>query len=309
MKRAGCSAPPGPLVWQLCGVRINWPMAMLAMVLLRPGEIGAPESRRVAMKNLLALLPLLALSTTARAADPAPVQVVVLGTFHMSNPGKDLHNQHVDDMLSAPRQEQIAALVEALARFAPTRVVVEWPAQTVAERYPKYLAGTLAPSRNEVVQLGFRLGKLAKASVEGIDVEGDFPYGPVEEWAKAHGRKGELDEVGAVVERQLAAMQKALDEGGVAGELRFLNEPAGISGGHAFYRSMLRYGAGNDQPGAALVAAWYRRNLELCARIAQSARPGDRIVVLYGAGHLPLLRQCVEEMPGWKLVEANKLLP
>jgi hypothetical protein len=134
-------------------------------------------------------------------------------------------------MLAPERQEQIAAVVPALARFAPARVAVEWPAEVVAERYPKYLDGALPPSRNEVVQLGFRLGKATKAVVEGIDVDGDFPYG------------------------------------------------------------------------------WYRRNFMLCARLAQAAKPGDRIVVLYGSGHAHLLRQCVEEVPGWKLVEPDDYLP
>ncbi len=256
------------------------------------------------------LLPafLIAFSTGARAADPAPVQVVILGTFHMSNPGHDMHNQKVDDMLAPERQEQIGAVVAALARFAPTRIAVEWPAEVVAERYPRYLAGTLPPSSNEVVQLGFRLGKAAKAAVEGIDVDGDFPYGPVEEWAKAHGRKSELDEIGATVERAVAEQQKALARG-VAAELRLLNEPARIAGGHGFYRTMLKYGSGADQPGVALVTAWYRRNFDLCARLAQAVRAGDRVVVLYGSGHAQLLRQCVDEMPGWKLVEANTLLP
>jgi hypothetical protein len=261
----------------------------------------------MSMRSLI--VSLLALGTAAAAAEPAPVQVIVLGTFHMANPGHDLHNQKVDDVLAPERQAQIAAVVEALARFAPTRVAVEWPAEIVAERYPKYLAGTLPASRNEVVQLGFHLGKLAHAPVEGIDVDGDFPYGPVEEWAKAHGRKGELAELGARIESVVAAQAKALAEGGVAGELRLLNDPATIARDHEFYRAMLRYGAGSEQPGVALVSAWYRRNFELCARLAQLAKPGDRIVVMYGAGHLHLLRQCVEEMPGWKLVEASKLLP
>ena len=257
-------------------------------------------------RMLLAFL--LALSTGTRAADPAPVQVVVLGTFHMSNPGHDLHNQVVDDMLAPGRQEQVVAVAAALARFAPTRVVVEWPAEVVAERYPKYLNGTLPPSRNEVVQLGFRLGKATRAVVEGIDVDGEFPYGPVEEWAKTHGRKGELDELGATMERRLAEQQKALARG-VAAELRLLNQPASIASSHAFYREMLKYGSGAEQPGVALVSAWYRRNFMICARLAQAAKPGDHIVVLYGAGHAQLLRQCVEEMPGWKLVEPNALLP
>src|SRR5438270_6572291 len=103
-----------------------------------------------------------------------PITVMVLATFHMSNPGHDLHNQQVDDVLAPARQAQMEKVAKDLARFAPTRIAVEWPQDLVAERYRKYLDGTLPPSRNEVVQLGFRLAKMSKASIEGIEVDGDF---------------------------------------------------------------------------------------------------------------------------------------
>ena len=247
------------------------------------------------------------LVSAAWAGEPAPVQVLVLGTFHMSNPGRDLHNQEVDDMRSLKRQQEIAAVTAALARFAPTRIAVEWPAKIVAERYPKYLDGTLPPSSNEVVQLGFRLGKLAKATVEGIDVEGDFPFEEVAAWAGAHGKKAEIDAMGAAVEREMAELAQALSQHGGGGELRQMNDPAKINRMHgAFYRRVLRYGSGDEQPGVNLLTAWYRRNFHLCANLAQGGvKPGDRIVVLYGSGHSYLLRQCVQEMPNWKLVEAR----
>jgi hypothetical protein len=40
----------------------------------------------------------------------------------------------------------------------------------------------------------------------------------------------------------------------------------------------------------------------------QRAKPGDRVVVFYGSGHAFLLRQCVSEMPGYRLIEANDYL-
>ncbi|HEY0302433.1 MAG TPA: DUF5694 domain-containing protein [Rhizomicrobium sp.] len=45
-----------------------------------------------------------------------------------------------------------------------------------------------------------------------------------------------------------------------------------------------------------------------CPRLGLS-RPGDRIVVFYGAGHAFLLRQCVAGTPGFALVEPNAYLP
>ena len=255
------------------------------------------------------LLAALSLTVAARAAEPARVEVMILGTFHMANPGHDLHNQKVPDVLAAEQQAQLQQTATSLARFKPTLIDVEWPAETVAERYPKFLAGKLEPSRNEVVQLGFRLGQLSKAEVKGIDADGDFPYEAVQAWAKAHRRSQELDALGAFVEKQLEKESKILAGHGIAGELRFLNDPATIQDGQGFYRRMAAFGDGDDQPGAELLTAWYKRNFILCARLAQQAKPGDRIVVMFGAGHAFLLRQCVSEMPGWKLVEPSAFLP
>jgi hypothetical protein len=72
---------------------------------------------------------------------------------------------------------------------------------------------------------------------------------------------------------------------------------------------MLKVGGGTAQPGADLLTAWYKRNFYICANIVQFAKPGDRIVAFFGSGHEFLLRQCVSEMPGYKLVEPNDYLP
>ncbi len=257
----------------------------------------------------------LLLSTAARAADvpsppAAPVEVMVVAVFHMSNPGRDLHNLQVDDVLTPKRQAEIASVTDALARFKPTQVGVEWPTDAVAERYPQYLAGTLAPSRNEVVQLGFRLAKTAgSAGVHSLDADGAFPYERLKNFADSHGRFGLLEDQNAIVQKMMDEQGRRLAEGGVGPTLRFLNDPTTIREGNGFYRTMLRIGAGDDQPGADLVAAWQHRNLLICANLIQLAKPGDRIVVFFGAGHAFLLRQCVTETPGFRLVEAEEYLP
>ena len=60
--------------------------------------------------------------------------------------------------------------------------------------------------------------------------------------------------------------------------LHDMNLPATIREDNGFYLRILGYGAGAQQPGAALAGAWAARNLAICARLAQVARPGDRIV-------------------------------
>mgnify|MGYP001294787598 CR=1 FL=1 len=215
----------------------------------------------------------------AQAASDEPVEVMILGTYHFANPGLDMHNAEIDDVLSPHRQKEVAAVVDALARFMPARVAVEAHADGLPSRslpsYGEYLAGKHSQNRNEIHQIGYRLASQMKHQhVYGIDADGEFPFEALQLYAAANGRAEEL--------------QQAVDEIGVR---------------------TLSHGAGTAQPGAHLVASWTARNIQICARLVQLARPGDRIVVVYGAGHSHLLRQCVQDLPGWKLVEPNGFLP
>src|SRR5256886_17512461 len=150
---------------------------------------------------------------------PLLVKVMIVGVFHMSNPGHDIHNLKADDVLAPGRQAEIEAVTAALAKFRPTKVAAEWPADLVAERYPKYLAGTLPPSRNEVVQLGFRLAKAARLKTAwGIDAGGDFPYRELEAYPKAHGHPALLDRQGPVHEESSQSLALHLPRHGARGQ-------------------------------------------------------------------------------------------
>lgn len=248
--------------------------------------------------------------TPAKPAGPAPIEVMIVGDFHMSNPGRDQHNMTVDDVLAPKRQKEIVAVTDALNRFHPTAVAAEWPADIASERYAKYVAGTLAPSHNEVVQLGFRLARTAGLKeFHGIDVDGDFPYDAVDAYAKAHGQTAILEQANAVIQAMVEHQDAMLKTSSVSAVLRDLNDPVRIHDDNGFYRTTLKVGGGADQPGAELLTAWYHRNFLICANLVQMARPGDRIVVFYGSGHSFLLRQCVSESPGFKLIEPNAYLP
>lgn len=254
---------------------------------------------------------LFAMATLAHAA-PA-VQVMVLGTYHFGNPGADLHNVQADDVLSPHRQAELEAVSRALSRFRPTLVAVESQADDMPgrslKRFDDFVAGRTELRRNEIDQIGFRLARqLGHAHVIGIDAPGEFPFEALQAHAEAQGRGAELqrsiDEVGA----RTKAFEARARGSSIGALLRLLNEPTRIRDDHAWYVQALRYGAGPVQPGAALLAAWTARNIAICARLVQSAQPGDRVLVVYGAGHGFLLRQCVQQMPGWRLVEPNRYL-
>lgn len=249
-------------------------------------------------------------AASAVSAQEKPTQVMIVGTFHLDNPGKDVFNVQVDDVMTKKRQAEIADVATSLARFNPTEVMVEWPAATTDEQYASYRADKLPPSRNEVVQLGFRLAKLQKLErVHGIDVGGEFPFDAVKEYASSHDMQPRLDAALAGASKEVQNLSQRVRDGSIGSVLRYMNSPTRALENHGFYVDMLRYGDGDTQPGAKLAAAWYARNLAICARLLQSLPEGGRAVVFYGEGHAYLLRQCVIEAPGVELVEANDYLP
>jgi hypothetical protein len=252
----------------------------------------------------VAILAIAGLCDAAFAAEPAKTQVMLVGTYHFSNPGRDLHNVKAVDVLAADRQREIGKVVASLGKFAPTRVAVEWPEQAVNERYPQYRAGQLPESRNEVVQLGFRLAQeRGLRTVHGLDVGGDFPFDAVVAWAREHGRASEIDAMLAVGAKEVEHISGLQERTSIGGVLRDLNTRESVERNHSFYPPLLTMGAGDQQPGVKLLSAWYARNVAICARLLQVIQPGDRVVVFYGQGHIYLLQQCLREQRDVQLVD------
>lgn len=247
-------------------------------------------------------------------ADTDPVRVLVLGTYHFANPGQDLANARVDDVLHPRRQAELKAVAQGLLRFRPTMVAVERNADALPDHalkaFDDYLAGKGQDDRNEIVQIGYRLAHLAGLKqVVGIDAAGPFPFDAVQAWARTHGRMAELQHEVDVIQARVKDIEERQRTHTIGQMLRHFNHPATIREDNRFYMRMLGFGGGDRQPGAALLGAWTTRNLAICARLVQRARPGDRVVVVYGAGHSHALRQCIGDMPGWQLVEALEHLP
>jgi len=172
---------------------------------------------------LAAAMPTLAQSPSAEepARPAARAEVLVLGVYHMASPGKDIFNMRIDDVLAPKRQAEIAQLIEVLKKFHPTKVAVEGDVgdDSIPNRYADYVAGKHELSRNEIEQIGFRLAKeLGHKTVHPVDVDGEFPFPRVVNYAKASGRSKELDammgETGAMVKAQDGALRRARRLGG-----------------------------------------------------------------------------------------------
>jgi hypothetical protein len=94
----------------------------------------------------------------------------------------------------------------------------------------------------------------------------------------------------------------------ISQSLAWMNTPAAIKKAHEPYMRMLAIADGSNQPAMKLNAAWYERNLHIWSNLLGIAKPGDRIILIFGQGHAFWLRSMVEQTPGFKLVDAEPYL-
>ncbi len=94
----------------------------------------------------------------------------------------------------------------------------------------------------------------------------------------------------------------------IAGVLAEINRPERAAANQEIYYSLLRFGGTEAQPGADLNAMWYLRNAKIFAKLMTVAKPGDRIVVVYGSGHVYWLRHFAATTPGYVNVDPTPYL-
>lgn len=257
------------------------------------------------MKKIFLWLGVLAISVASWAQADAPPEILVLGTYHMSNPGHDIYNMQADDVLTTKRQQEIAQLIEVLKKFHPTKIAIEADtgSQRVAREYADYLAGKYTLSRNETNQIGYRLAKeLGHKSVYPIDVDGEFPMQRVINYAKANGRAEKLDAMmagwGSLVKEQGDFLRSHT----VLETLQYMNSDSRAAKDMALYYAIVPYGEPGEYAGPDLLAAWYQRNVRIYNNIVKLIEsPNDRILVIYGAGHLGWLQQDIANDAAVKL--------
>ena len=246
------------------------------------------------------------------AQQPARAEVLVVGVFHMANPGHDLHSTSVDDVLSPTRQAEIAQVIATLAKFHPTKIAVEWDGydnSRLAQRYDDYLAGKRELTRNEIDQIGLRLAKeLGHKTIYGVDVDGDFPYQRVVNFAKASGRTKELDAWNDDVAAVVKAQNEFLAAHTILETLLYINADDKIAAGTESYFRLAHFGESGDWAGADLVADWFRRNMRIYSNVQRlAASSSDRVLVIYGSGHLGWLQFAFANDPTIRLRKLSDL--
>jgi hypothetical protein len=231
---------------------------------------------------------------------PSQTKIMTLGVFHFDYPDLDVVTVDKKDRISVfeePYQSEIIAVSQALRAFNPTIIAVEQiPANQykIDSLYALYKAGKWELKKNEIYQLGFRIGKsLNLSQIHCVDDPGKH-YEKIDSLFKDSTRLSKLeyyyfnspdtiyppDKASAKV----TSIIDALYEG---------NNPERIRERLSNY--LLNPFKYEEQPGDFTgvdfeTGRWYNRNLRIfrnIQRIPYSAE--DRILLILGTEHLNLL--------------------
>ncbi|MBL7747668.1 MAG: hypothetical protein JNM19_09600 [Chitinophagaceae bacterium] len=256
-----------------------------------------------------------------------PTKVLLLGTFHFGYPNLDGHKTDSSKFInvkSAQRQKEMEELATVIRRFNPTRIYVEsTDGRWIDSMYKEYLADRYVLGRNEIFQLGFRIAKQQNHSkIYSVDA---WPFS--NQYSSRYTWIDSLWDVNIPVDSvRDAYWSKKYKEWYLASDSVKLDltmleiflqmaEPSTLQRMHGHYLASgfntatdATDGGGQQGPDA-LSIWWYNRNLRIFNKILRT-RPSssDRILVLFGNGHMPILKHCFYSSPEFEVVELKSLL-
>jgi len=256
-------------------------------------------------------------------------KVLLLGTFHFAYPNLDVFSSEEKvDMLSERRQAEIAEVVKRLVAFRPTKVAVERRLEdevSLNQEYQAYRAGDLKLRVGEVHQIGFRVAAMLNHErLYPIDEWGQ-PYEP-EESLLEYARKRLGDAAAGFSEMELwyslhegfylehgrrltAFLDGMLARQTLREHLLLLNSDEYCEVSHGQYLAWVDGSPGDYTLPDYIASWWYDRNLRIFANVKRiTESPEDRILVIIGAGHVPILRHAIACSPKHELVDLRAYL-
>ena len=264
--------------------------------------------------------------------DSEEIEVMLLGTYHMDDPGLDEVNVDADDVLASERQAELEELTDRLAEWDSDRIAVERPydsADGVNALYHAYRSGGRSydredasesphdrrtksniECRSEVVQVGCRLAdRLGHDRIAAID---DRPPKPDDD--PFEDREIDSARKTSVALPDPETMQRDADErlasSTIPEYLSWVNEEANLRKNHdlMFDRGVR---AADEQFGSPVTLAyWYDRNIRMVHHLWRAVEEGDeRALLVVGSGHVRVLRHLLEEAPMFCPVSPLPYLP
>lgn len=272
------------------------------------------------MKNIFLAI-VLAFSSLSIFAQEA-IPVLTLGTFHFDFPNLDriqVSDENQIDVFEAKYQNEINHLILLLERFKPTIIAIERSPKyqdRIDSLYQQYLIGKYDLHRSEDEQIGFRLAKkMGITKLHCVDVWGKS-YDDISKLLSDESNKEYIDFEKSFSEHPDSIKrfepETIFKRKGIIAELLELNNKVNIQKslgnyliGHFKYESRPYDYIGADFE----TGRWFNRNLRIFRNIQRiKTKSTDRILIIFGAGHLNVLNYLFECSPEYHLEDTNKYL-
>ncbi len=253
--------------------------------------------------------------------DIVPAEVLLVGSFHFAYYGLDSHVTKEEDqinVLSPERQKEMKELLDYISEFKPNKIVVEGGRNSgyIIRRYEEYISDPSSHRANEIDQIAFPLmKKFGLDTLYGCNswsLAGDmskhkdslvFNAFMDSIWRDEISFNDPMDSMYFVYYDKDDALAK---EYTLLEYFKWMNNDKNIDRGFGAYL-VGGFKSGEYEGSDALAIHWYNRNLRIFRNIQNITEEGDRIMVLFGAGHLTILKNLFECSPEYELTKFGEI--
>ncbi|WP_461142346.1 DUF5694 domain-containing protein [Spirosoma pomorum] len=257
---------------------------------------------------------LISISTTAQQPTTPKIKVLLLGSIHFTPSTQDAYQNKTVDVQDKQRQLELERMLAQLSQFKPNQICIEVPTKSqpkIDSQYQQYLKGNYKLGTDEIDQIAYPLAKrLNLPTLSCVNYRGSFDLDAVTAYAKANGQTDILNALNQFAGSMAAGVGDIQQKRSISEVYRFINSKEELTKNAAIYSAYaVKIGQGSQYPGTDLVAGWYNTNLHIYTNILRAVRPTDRaIMVLFGYGHITILKHLFETNPQYEVVEVADVL-
>jgi len=243
------------------------------------------------------------------------VQIVLLGTFHLTPSTSDVYKNKKADLKSPIKQKEIQEIVNKLVAYNPSQICLEYPIEDQLEMdsiYNAFILGKYKLRNNERDLFGFQ-------AVKKLDIKtptcinysfGKFDSDTVGNFALKNNQENILKLFQNAASSFTSEVDSNLIKLSVRDYLIYCNTKEALQTNLGLYtKYFAKIGKDKNYVGADLVADWYSTNIHIYTNILRIIKPTDkRIVVIFGQGHIPILKHLFSSNSDFEIVEVKNVL-